>query len=35
MPGNDRYYVEGDVVSAIGFEDEDLRTKDYGGLLKS
>jgi hypothetical protein len=35
MPGSDKYYVEGEIISAIGFEDEDLRTKDYGSLVRN
>jgi hypothetical protein len=34
LRGSNKFEVEGEVVSAFGFEDEDLRTKDYGPLLK-
>lgn len=34
LPAQGKYYVEGDVVAAVGFEDEDLGTKDYGPFLR-
>ena len=35
LPGADRWYVEGEIESAMGFEDEDMKIKDYGILLKN
>ena len=34
LPGSEKYYVEGEIVSAMGFEDEDLGVKDYGPFLR-
>lgn len=35
LPGMDRWYVEGEIESAMGFEDDDMKMKDYGAFLKS
>lgn len=29
-----KFYVEGDIINAVGFEDDDMLTKDYGLLLR-
>lgn len=33
LPAADRFYVEGTVRSALGFEDEEIMVKDYGNYL--
>lgn len=35
LPGVDRWYVEGEIESAMGFEDDDMKLKDYGIFLRN
>ena len=35
LPGEGRWYVEGEIESAMGFEDNDMKIKDYGIFLKN